>query len=102
MLLLKQKIKPLQLENSFLKGDINIKQKVIDSIPPTYWIINIVEYQKYSENKDNKFKKSPDKNKNGDSNRNNICVTARKQNVKRCQNEDHVEVSDNKTPRSIY
>ena len=100
--MLKQKIRPLQLENSFLKGDINIKQEVIDSILPTYWIINIVEYQKYSENKDKKLKKSPGKNKNGDSNRNNICVTATKQNVKRCQNENHVEVSDNKTPRKIF
>ena len=75
---------------------------MIDLILPTYWIINIAEYQKYSENKDKKLKKSPDKNKNGDSNRNNICVTATKQNVKRCQNENHVEVSDNKTPRKIF
>ena len=47
-----KKIRPLQLEKSFLKGDINIKQEVIDLILPTYWIINIAEYQKYSENKE--------------------------------------------------
>ena len=35
VLLLKQKIKSLELENTFLKGDINIKQKVIDSVLPT-------------------------------------------------------------------
>ena len=35
VLLLKQKIKSLELGNTFLKGDINIKQKVIDSVLPT-------------------------------------------------------------------
>ena len=50
-------------------------------------------YQKSDENKEKKLKKSPDKSKNTDSNRNNINVTARKQNDKRSQNED------NKTPK---
>ena len=35
-----------------------------------------------------KLKKSSDKNKNRDSNRNNTNVTARKENGKRSQNED--------------
>ena len=82
----------------FLKSDINIKQKVIDSIlehnsnlqnhqycPVSEYDNNEI-YQKSSENREKKFKKSPDKNKNRDSNRNITNVTtARKQNDKRSQ-----------------
>ena len=110
VLLLKEKIKFLESENSFLKSDINIKQKVIDSIlEHNFNLLNhqccrVSEnanneiYQK-SENKEKKLKKSPDKNKNRDSNRNKTNVTARKQNDKRSQIEDQDEVRDNKTPK---
>ena len=58
-------------------------------------------YQKSSETTDKKLKKSPDKNKNRDSNRNNTSITARKHNDKRSQNEDKDELrgSKNKTPK---
>ena len=109
VLLLKEKIKFLESENSFLKSDINIKQKVIDSIlEHNFNLLNhqccrVLEnanneiYQKSSGNKEKKLKKSPDKNKNRDSNRNNTSVSARKQNDKRSQIEDQDEVRDNKT-----
>ena len=107
LMLLKERIKFLESENSFLNSDINIKQKVIDSIPEhnsnqCYRVsedANNQIYQKSSENKENKLKKSPDKNKNRDSNRNNTNVTARKHNDKRSQNEDKDEVRGNKTPK---
>ena len=100
VLLLKEKLKFLESENSFLKSDINIKQKVIDSILEhnsnllNHQCCRVLEnanneiYQKSSENNEKKFNKSPDKNKNRDSNRNNTSVTARKQNDKRSQIED--------------
>ena len=109
VLLLTEKIKFLESENSFLKSDINIKQKVIDSILEhnsnllNHQCCRVSEnsnneiYQKSSENKEKKLKKSPDKNKNRDSNRNNTSVTARKQNDKLSQIEDQDEVRDNKT-----
>ena len=92
-MLLKERIKFLESENRFLNSDINIKQKVIDSIPEhnsnqCYRVsedANNEIYQKSSKNKENKLKKSPVKNKNRDSNRNNTNVTARKQNDKRNQ-----------------
>ena len=112
VLLLKEKIKFLESENSFLKSDINIKQKVIDSILEhnsnllNHQCCRVSEnanneiYQKSSENKEKKLKKSPDKNKDRDSNKNNASVTARKQNDKRSQIEDQEdEVRDNKTPK---
>ena len=107
----KEKTNFLESENSFLKSDINIKQKVIDSILEhnsnslNHQCCCVSEnakneiYQKSSENKEKKLKKSPDKNRNRDSNRNNIIVTARKQNDKRDQNEDQDEVRDNKAPK---
>ena len=110
VLLLKEKIMFLESENSFLKSDINIKQKVIDSILEhnsnflNHQCCRVSEnanneiYQKSTENKEKKLKKSADKNKNRDSNRNNTSVTARKQNDKRRQIEDQDEVRDNKTP----
>ena len=94
-----------------MKSDINIKQKVIDSVLEhnsnllNHQCCQVSEnanneiYQKSSENKEKKLKKSPDKNKNRDSNRNNTSVTARKQNDKRSQIEDQDEVRDNKTPK---
>ena len=111
VLLLKEKSKFLESENSFLKSDTNIKQKVIDSILEhnsnlldhqccrVSENVNNEIYQKSSENKEKKLKKSPDKNKNRDSNRNNTSVTARKQNDKLSQVEDQDEVRDNKTPK---
>ena len=54
-------------------------------------------YQKSSETRENIFKRSPDKNKNRDSNRNNTNVTARKHNDERSQNEDKDEIRGNKT-----
>ena len=45
-------------------------------------------YQKNSETREKKFKKSPDKNRSRDGNRNNTNVTARRYNDKRSQNED--------------
>ena len=60
---------------------------------------NNENYQKSSENKEKILKKSPDKNKNRDSNRNNSSVTARKLNDKRSQIEDQDEVRNNKTPK---
>ena len=107
-MLLKEKIKFLESENSFLMSDINIKQKVIDSVLEHNSNllnhhfcrgsenVNNEIYQKSSETREKKFKKSPDKNKNRDSNRNNSNVTARKQNDKRSQNEDKDEVRGNK------
>ena len=56
-------------------------------------------FQKSSDTREKKFKKSPDKNKNRDSNRNNTNVTARKHNDKRSQNEDKDEIRGNKTPK---
>ena len=111
VLLLKEKIKFLESENSILKSDINIEQKVIDSILEhnpnllNYQCCRVSEnasneiYQKSSDNKEKKLKKSPDKNKNSDSNRNNTNVTAGKQNDKRDQNKDQDEARDNKTPK---
>ena len=111
LLLFKEKIKFLESKNSFLKSDISIKQKVIDSILEhdsnllNHQCCRVSEngnneiYRKSSENKEKKFKKSPDKNKNRDSNINNTSVTARKQNDKRSQIEDQDEVKDNKTPK---
>ena len=107
LMLLKERIKFLESENSFLNSDINIKQKMIDSIPEhnfnqCYRVsedANNEIYQKSSENKENKLKKSPVKNKNRDSNRNNTNVTARKHNDKRSQSEDKDEVRGNKTPK---
>ena len=49
-------------------------------------------YQKRIENKEKKLKKSPVKNKNRGSNRNNMNVTARKQNDQHSQNKDKNEV----------
>ena len=101
---LKEKIKFLESENSFLKNEINIKQKVIDSILEQNSNLlhyqccrgsekaNNEIYQKSSETREKKLKKSPDKEKNRDSNRNNTNVTARKHNDKRSQNEDIDEV----------
>ena len=95
VLLLKEKTKLLESENSFLKSDINIEQKVIDSILEhnskllNHQCCQVSEntnneiYQTSSEDKDKKLEKSPDKNKNKDNNRNNTSVTARKQNDKR-------------------
>ena len=111
VMLLREKIKFLELENSFLKSDINIKQKVIDSI--LEYNSNLLNHQhcRGSENANNeiyqkscktgeqKLKNSPDKNKNRDSTRNNTNVTARKQNDKRYQKEDKEEVRGNKTPK---
>ena len=109
VLLLKEKIKFLESENSFLKSDININQKVIDLILEhnsnllNHQCCRVSEntnneiYQKSSEKKEIKLKKSSEKNKNRDSNRNN--VTAWKQNDERSQNEDQEEVRDNKTPK---
>ena len=54
-------------------------------------------HYKSSENKEKKFKKSPDKNKSRDSNRNSTNVNARNQNDKRSQNKDQDGVRDNKT-----
>ena len=100
---LKEKIKFLESENSFLKTDINIKQKVTDSILEhnsnllNYQCCRGSEkannkiYQKSSETREKKLKTSPDKNKNRDSNRNNT-VTARKHNDKRSQSEDKDKV----------
>ena len=94
-----------------MKSDINIKQKVTDSVLEhnsnllNHQCCQVSEnanneiYQKSSENKEKKLKKSPEKNKNRDSNRNNTSVTARKQNDKRSQIEDQDEVRDNKTPK---
>ena len=56
-------------------------------------------YQKSSENKEKKLKKSPDKSKNSDSNRNNTNVTAGKQNDKRGQTKIKTKPRDNKTPK---
>ena len=73
----KQKIKFLESGNSFLKSDIDIKQKMIVSIlelnshllnPQCCWLsenANNEIYQKRSENKEKKLKKYPGKNKNG-------------------------------------
>ena len=108
---LKEKIKFLESENSFLKNDINIKQKVIDSILEHNSNLlnhqccrgsenaNNEIYQKSSETREKKLKTSPDKNRNRDSNRNNTNVTARKHNDKRSQSEDKDEVRGNKTPK---
>ena len=108
---LKEKIKFLESENSFLKSDINIKQKVIDSVlEHNYNLLNHQWcrgsenanneiYQKSSETREKKLKTSPDKNRNRDSNRNNTNVTARKHNDKRSQSEDKDEVRGNKTPK---
>ena len=108
---LKEKIKFLESENSFLKNDINIKQKVIDSILEhnsnllNYQCCRGSEkanneiYQKSSETREKKLKTSPDKNRNRDSNRNNTNVTARKHNDKRSQNEDKDEIRGNKNPK---
>ena len=104
---LKEKIKFLESENSFSKNDINIKQKVIDSI--LEYNSNLLNYQccrgsekdnneiyqKSSETREKKLKRSPDKNRNRDSNRNNTNVTARKHS----QSEDKDEVRGNKTPK---
>ena len=107
---LKEKIKFLESENSFLKSDINIKQKVIDSILEHNSNLlnhqccrgsenaNNEIYQKSSETRQKKLKIS-DKSKNRDSNRNNTNVTARRQNDKHSQNEDKDEVRGNKTPK---
>ena len=100
VLLLKEKIKFLKSENSFLKSDMNIRQKVIDSILEHN--SNILNHQccRVSENtKEMTLKKSPEKSRNRDSNRYNTNFTARKQNDKRSQNEDQDEVRDNKTPK---
>ena len=108
---LKEKIKIFESENSFLKNDINIKRKVIDSILEhnsnllNYQCCRGSEkdnneiYQKSSETREKKLKKYPDKNKNRDSNRNNTNDTARKHNDKHSQNEDKDEVRGNKTPK---
>ena len=108
---LNEKIKFLESENSFLKSDINFKQKVIDSILEqnsnllNYQCCRGSEkanneiYQKSSETREKKLKTSPDKNRNRDSNRNNTNVTARKHNDKRSQSEDKDEVRGNKTPK---
>ena len=108
---LKEKIKFLESENSFLKNDINIKQKVIDSVLEhnsnllNYQCCrgsdkdNNEIYQKRSETREKKLKTSPDKNRNGDCNRNNTNVTARKHNDKLSQSEDNDEVRGNKTPK---
>ena len=53
-------------------------------------------YQKSSETREKKLKKSTCKNKNRDTNRNNTNVTARKHNDKRGQNEDKDEIRGNK------
>ena len=102
----KEKIKFLESENSFLKSDINIKQKMIDSIlelnshllnHQCCWVpenANNEIYQKRIENKEKKLKKSPGKNKNRGSNRNNMNVTARKQNDQHSQNKDKNEVRE--------
>ena len=70
-MLLKEKIKFLESENSFLKSDINIEQKVIGSILEhnsnllNHQCCRVSEnanneiYQKSSENKEKKLKKSP-------------------------------------------
>ena len=98
VLLLKEKIKFLESENSFLKSDIiNIKQKVIDSILEhnsnllNHQCCRVSEnidneiYQKSNANKEMKLKKSSDKNKNRDSHRNNNKVSARAEAVaQRC------------------
>ena len=98
-------------ENSFLKNDINIKQKVIDSILEhnsnmlNYQCCRGSEkanneiYEKSSETREKKLKASPDKNRNRGSNRNNTNVTARKHNDKRSQSEGKDEVRGNKTPK---
>ena len=108
---LKEKIQFIESENSFSKNDINIKQKVIDSILEhnsnllNYQCCRGSEkanneiYQKRSETREKKLKTSPDKNKNRDSNRNNTNVTARKHNDKRSQSEDKDEVRGNETPK---
>ena len=102
----KEKIKFLESENSFLKSDINIKQKMIDSIlelnshllnHQRCWVsenANNEIYQKRIENKEKKLMKSPGKNKNRGSNRNNMNVTARKQNDQHSQNKDKNEVRE--------
>ena len=107
----KEKIKFLESENSFLKNDINIKQRVIDSILEhnsnllNYQCCRGSEkanneiYQKSSETREKKLKTSPDKNRNRDSNINNTNVTARKHNDKPSQSEDKDEVRGNKTPK---
>ena len=111
VLLVKEKIKFLESENSLLKSDIDIKQKVIDSILEYNSILLNHQYcqvsqninneipQKSSESKENKLKKYLDKNKNRDNNRNNTKLIARKQNDKLRQNEDQDKVRDNKTPK---
>ena len=74
-MLLKGNIKFLESENSFLKSDINIKQKMIDSIVehnsnllshqycPVLGNANNEICQKRSEKKEKKLKKSPAKKK---------------------------------------
>ena len=66
-------------------------------------LLNIGKYYQWNlsksrENKEKKLK-SPDKNKNRDSKRNNTNVTARKQNDKRSQNEYKNKVRDKKSPK---
>ena len=90
---------------------MNIKQKVIDSILEhsanllNHQCCRVLEnvnnetYQKSSETREKKLKKSSYKNKNRDNNRYNTNVTARKQNVKQSQNKNKDEVRGNKTPK---
>ena len=86
VLLLKGKIQFLKSKNNFLKSDIIIKQKVKDLILENNSNLlnnqccrilqntNNEIHQKRSENKEKKLKKSPDKNKNRYSNRNNTTL----------------------------
>ena len=111
VLLLKEQINFLESENRFLKSGINIKEKVKDSILEhnsnllNHQCCRVSQntsneiHQKSSENKEKKLKKSSDKNKNRDSNRNITNVSAWRQNGKRSQNKDQDEVRDNKTPK---
>ena len=111
VLLLKEQINFLESENRFLKSGINIKEKLKDSILEhnsnllNHQCCRVSQntsneiHQKSSENKEKKLKKSSDKNKNRDSNRNITNVSAWRQNGKRSQNKDQDEVRDNKTPK---